>query len=414
MIQRILCLLILLGLPFAAGAETAETLFRELQSRIYQIRVIDRFSENKASIGSGFQVDARGLLASNFHVIAEAVYQPERYRIEYVDHQRQTGALSVLDVDVVHDLAVLQAEGLPTQALPIREAAPAKGARMYAMGNPHDLGMSIVEGVYNGLLERSLYEKIFFSGSLNPGMSGGPALDAEGRVIGVNVSTAGNDLSFQVPARFLQTLLDEVVANELRPVADINGRIQAQLLANQAGYMNRLLGGDWPTAKLGPLALPGEIAPFLRCWGDTSDRDDQLYRSTQSRCGSDDAIFLSRGFATGDILFNYQFLQSEGLGPARFYRLYERHFGRAGGFAADKEDVTEFRCHTQFMQLAERPWKVAFCARRYKRFPKLYDSHMALALLSEPNQGLVINVGLTGVSRENAKQFMSKYLETIQ
>ena len=55
------------------------------------------------------------------------------------------------------------------------------------MGNPHDLGMSIVEGTYNGLLEKSLYRKIHFSGALNGGMSGGPALSrSSGKLVGLN------------------------------------------------------------------------------------------------------------------------------------------------------------------------------------------------------------------------------------
>ena len=55
------------------------------------------------------------------------------------------------------------------------------------MGNPHDLGMTIIEGTYNGLIQTSRFQKILFSGSLNSGMSGGPAMDDKGRVIGVGV-----------------------------------------------------------------------------------------------------------------------------------------------------------------------------------------------------------------------------------
>ena len=49
-----------------------------------------------------------------------------------------------------------------------------KGERIYAMGNPLDLGFTIVEGTYNGLVDKSYDERIHFSGAINPGMSGGP------------------------------------------------------------------------------------------------------------------------------------------------------------------------------------------------------------------------------------------------
>ncbi len=56
----------------------------------------------------------------------------------------------------------------------------------------------MTEGTYNGLVQRSFYPRIFFGGALNPGMSGGPALDDAGQVVGVNVSKRldGDLLSF--------------------------------------------------------------------------------------------------------------------------------------------------------------------------------------------------------------------------
>src|SRR6201999_2275505 len=85
-----------------------------------------------------------------------------------------------------------------------------QGARVYSLGNPHDVGLSIVEGTYNGQLAETLFERIHFTGSLNPGMSGGPAIDRAGRVVGVNVASMGNQLSFLVPIRFARELLEKV------------------------------------------------------------------------------------------------------------------------------------------------------------------------------------------------------------
>ena len=63
-----------------------------------------------------------------------------------------------------------------------------KGERLFAMGNPLDLGFTIVEGTYNGLVDYSYNERIHFSGALNPGMSGGPTVTADGRIAGINVA----------------------------------------------------------------------------------------------------------------------------------------------------------------------------------------------------------------------------------
>ena len=73
-----------------------------------------------------------------------------------------------------------------------------QGERIYSLGNPLDIGFAVIEGTYNGLVERSFYPTIFFAGSLNPGVSGGPTLDQQGRVIGINVAARrdGEQVSF--------------------------------------------------------------------------------------------------------------------------------------------------------------------------------------------------------------------------
>ena len=200
-------LFLLTSVQLRADAVTAESLYRDLQDRIFQIQVIDQISNKKSSIGSGFLLNAEGLIATNYHVVSEFILAPEKYRIEYLDHLGQSGVLSIQYIDVIHDLALVKGEVASQGYLELSERQLSKGAQIYAIGNPHDLGMSIIEGTYNGLLEKSQYQKILFSGSLNPGMSGGPALDEAGKVIGVNVSTAGNDLSFLVPAKYLQALV---------------------------------------------------------------------------------------------------------------------------------------------------------------------------------------------------------------
>jgi serine protease Do len=78
------------------------------------------------------------------------------------------------------------------------------------MGNPLDVGFAVAEGSYNGPVERSFLATLFFGGSLSPGMSGGPALDEQGRLIGVNVAARrdGEQVSFLVPAEPVRALIE--------------------------------------------------------------------------------------------------------------------------------------------------------------------------------------------------------------
>lgn len=123
--------------PVRAADEVATALMERFSDRIYQIRVIDLASGNRSSLGSGFLVRADGTLATNFHVVAEFVHSPERFRLEYSRHDDSTGVLNVLDVDVVNDLALLT--GAPAgEALQLTTAPVRRGDPLYSkIGRAH-------------------------------------------------------------------------------------------------------------------------------------------------------------------------------------------------------------------------------------------------------------------------------------
>ena len=116
---------------------------------------------------------------------------------------------TIVHVDVVHDLAILSTEIKATDFLTLATQEPAKGDRVYSIGYPYDLGVTVVPGTYNGLIPHSASPRVHFTGSLNPGMSGGPAFNGDDEVIGVNVATSGNQVSFLVPVHNLHDLVTE-------------------------------------------------------------------------------------------------------------------------------------------------------------------------------------------------------------
>ncbi len=164
-------------LLLAAQERDAATtdVFRRYSDHVVKIEVAEQSSGAKAELGSAFFVTSRGHLVTNYHVIAKLIHDPDRYRAELVDASGARDSVAVLAVDFVHDLAPLAS---PRRA-PHFSLGPtrlAQGRRLYALGHPRDLGLAIVEGTYNGRLQHTLYERIHFTGSLNPGMSGGELL----------------------------------------------------------------------------------------------------------------------------------------------------------------------------------------------------------------------------------------------
>jgi len=195
--------------PAAPVSLSARKIYEQARSQLVQIRTVLKGQASQTSVGSGFFVTRDGLIVTNFHVVSEAALKPERHDLVYVTADGREAPLQILQLDVLHDLALLRAadaKGRSFDALPFRpDALPlAQGERIYSLGNPLDVGFAVTQGTYNGLVRRSFYPQIFFGGALSGGMSGGPALDEEGHVVGINVARRvdGEQVSFLVPAAF--------------------------------------------------------------------------------------------------------------------------------------------------------------------------------------------------------------------
>jgi S1-C subfamily serine protease len=416
----LLLTLLLACFPFSVSCQQeseskdeAEKLFASHSQSIYQIRVIELATGNKAAIGSGFLIDNQGHIATNFHVVSNFVHQPARYRLEYATVDGHTGNLELIDIDVVHDLAITKGETGGTQPVRLGHSKLSKGTRIFSLGNPHDLGLSVVEGTYNGLLEKSLFDKIFFSGSLNPGMSGGPTLNHAGQVIGINVSTAGNQVSFLVPVHYLKDLLTAAQRNQTQK-PELKSRIEQQLFSHQEKFINRLIKSGWKTTGLGPFNLPGSIDEIFKCWGDSDDDQEALMEHAYSNCFSEDQIFLAQRFTTGGLAYTYDYYRSKELSSVHFYNLYSNEFSRPIRVnSASKDDVDNYQCHVDFVEFSGKNWKMSFCSRQYKNYPSLYDTTVSVALVSESDIGLVIQLTASGVSRDTAMAFTRKFVQHI-
>jgi serine protease Do len=392
---------------------SANELFTTFQQRVFQVRVIDNNSGKKTAIGSGFSISADGLFATNYHVVANVVTEPKRYRLEYVAYNGHVGSLRVRDIDVVHDLAIVSSDSVHLSYFQLGHTRYEKGSRIFSIGNPLDLGMTIIEGTYSGLIEGSLYEKIHFSGSLNPGMSGGPALDAAGDVIGVNVSTAGQEISFLVPSVYLEILLDTVrLRND---TVYLTKRIEQELYENQERYMKKLLGSEWKHDTLGRCLVPREMGNIFKCWGETEHDTDMLYTVSYVNCANGDDIYLSSELMTGTIEFNYRWYETAGLGKERFYRMLQRQSADASvpNYGANN-DLDKPECFTRFVSISGVNWKTTVCSWTYKKYPRLHDVVLKMALVDFPTQSMLIECKLLGVSKENALSFFKKFMGALR
>ncbi len=415
---KFLPFVLLLG-PFSALAdESAKALFSRYQDRIVQVRVIDKEAQTKSSLGTGFLVASDGLIATNYHVISSLIHQPGEFRLEYENTAGGKGELELLDIDVVSDLALLRAEpfGLEPLLLPDRE--PDQGETIYSIGNPYDIGFTVVPGTYNGLRADSYYQQIHFSGSVNAGMSGGPVLDTSGGVVGINVASAGNQVSFLVPVAALRRLIESWTARG-EPVTDFKDRIREQLTANQRNLIDRALAGSWPVEVIGDATALGELKPYVKCWGSSSDEEEDdhiLYKYISNTCQTEHHIYLAPGFSTGVISYQVFWMEANELSPTRFYSYYQSFFEN---FVPDnsvrEDDAGEFHCDDWIVQdEMGQADKVVLCARAYVDYPGLYDALYIRGSVDWKNRAFVSHFTLAGVDRDSIGAFMNRFAESMQ
>ena len=394
------------------AGDVASRLFSDYRQLVYQIRVVDAGSGDKSSIGSGFQVSNAGHLATNFHVVASYVHEPEKYRLEYVAHDGSSGPLALAGFDVIHDLAIVTLDTATAGHFELDTGNLDKGDRIYSMGNPQDLGMTIVEGNYNGLIKTSRYRKILFSGSLNPGMSGGPALSGDGRIIGVNVSKGGEQLSFLVPAAYLGDLLEDV--RNGGQAGEYKAQIREALLAEQEAFYGPLLEKEWERDALVEVMLPSQLDKSLKCWGHTVDDEDILYEGVHQHCQSQDVIYLDDNFQTGSLSYDFEWMSTEALNRFQFYSLMEsRYLHESLDNSYKEEDSTNYTCHTDFVDIDDQPWRVSACSRAYREYAGLYDALLMMASVGKNDRGVVIRLGASGISRKNAIGLLERFTGSV-
>lgn len=409
----VLCFLVW-NTPALAGTGRAEELFANSAAAVVQIRVIDQASGDKSSIGSGFQVGRDGLFATNFHVVSEFAHKPQRYHLEYLGRDGVAVPLKLVDIDVIHDLALLQAPAALPATLPLADVALAQGERVYSMGNPLDLAMTIIEGTYNGYVSAARYRKILFSASLNPGMSGGPALNDAGELVGVNVARGGEQISFLVPVEYLRALLARRGDARWQALS-VHERIARALLDNQDEYFGELLAAPWASQPFAEFRVPGQLSATLKCWGGSSDEESHRFEHVQQQCSSQDSIFIEDSFETGSLQYTFNFFSSEELNRVQFYGLLAAHYQHDQAFNAnDSEQVGNFGCREEFVRGNGLDWRISFCARRYQQYAGLFDVSVVMASRELLGRGLVVNLAIDGISEARALVLLRRFVEAIE
>jgi S1-C subfamily serine protease len=182
-------------------------------------------SQTQRALGSGFVIDKTGHIVTNYHVVQGA----KTIQVSFSDNERFKA--TVVGVDPSTDTAVLQVhvKSRALKSLPLGNSDAVRvGDQVIAIGNPFGLDRSVTAGIVSAV-ERtisapnqlSISHVIQTDAALNHGNSGGPLLDAEGEVVGVNaqIETAGGQsqgnvgIGFAIPINTVKDVVAELIKN---------------------------------------------------------------------------------------------------------------------------------------------------------------------------------------------------------
>jgi hypothetical protein len=194
------------------------------------------------SEGSGFVVDPKGVIVTNYHVIEGA----KQATVTFPDKKSFAveGFLAILPNK---DLAVLRIQPGDKQlkALRLADGAPAKGERVFAFGAPMGMSGSVSDGIISAvrpgqevrdtlqtLTKRDIYKDVLMydldatwiqtTAPISPGNSGGPLVNSKGEVVGINTWTTplGQNLNFSLCVAHVKQLLTTAGA-DTQPLAKL-------------------------------------------------------------------------------------------------------------------------------------------------------------------------------------------------
>jgi S1-C subfamily serine protease len=210
--------------------------------------------------GSGVIVDEQGYILTNYHVVRGSGEITVR-----LGDGREARARKVGD-DSLTDLTVLKIDADKLVAAEWGDSSQVQvGALVWAVGSPFGLERSVTFGILSakhrgGLAGASYQDFLQTDAAVNPGNSGGPLVDSQGRVIGINTAIVGQTyqgVSFAIPSEIARDVYDRI-KTEGRVARGYLGVYLAEVTARDA---NRLKMRQPKGALVAALKDDGESSP---------------------------------------------------------------------------------------------------------------------------------------------------------
>jgi S1-C subfamily serine protease len=201
-----------------SGSESVQEIARRSAPSIV---VVQATTSDGQGLGTGFVTDRGGHILTNAHVVSGA----KQVRVSFDD--KSTREARVLGVDETMDVAVLKVDDLPASATPLPLGSSGSlvvGDPVVAIGNPLGFEQTVTTGIVSALKrvitspnDSAILNAIQTDAAINQGNSGGPLLDQDGRVIGINSQIASENggnvgIGFAIPIDAIRPVANSIIA----------------------------------------------------------------------------------------------------------------------------------------------------------------------------------------------------------
>jgi serine protease Do len=204
------------GWPFGDPfSDPFDFFFRRRSPRERERQEPRRYQDSRTASGTGFIISSDGYILTNNHMVEDA----EKVEIELTDGRKFTAKIIGTDPDT--DVAVIKidAENLPYLELADSDKLEV-GEWVLAVGNPLGLSHTVTAGIVSakgrsGFNLAALESFIQTDAAINFGNSGGPLLNLDGKVVGMNTAIAGSTgnigIGFAIPINMARHAYEQLI-----------------------------------------------------------------------------------------------------------------------------------------------------------------------------------------------------------
>lgn len=270
---------------------------------------IEAKSDQEGMQGSGVVIDGRGYIVTNNHVISEAANNPSQFKLTVVFNDGKEVPASLVGRDPKTDLAVLKVDNVNNLSVArLGDSDKVRvGDEVIAAGAPLGLRSTVTHGIISALHRPvplsgegsdtdTVIDALQTDASINHGNSGGPLIDMDSQVIGINtagksLSDSASGLGFAIPVNEMKNVAQTLIKDGKiqHPTLGISTRSVSNAIASGAQVANVKAGG--PAQKGGIL----ENDVIVKIGGrKVADSDEAVVAVRQLAIGQDAQIEVVR------------------------------------------------------------------------------------------------------------------------